>query len=178
MLKGFFTFSVIYWFFSIVSNFPAALTLLTIICLSAFLWWYKSTIHLTCKVFITKRTRETFTSAGAMSSLSCFEISFTIQVLYISETYAFAALLTLRSSSSNLLNRLWGMITISQSFLAQDSLKSSLPCPLNISIITSDIFCFGYAKFSLILSKYGKISYSKCSVTFYWFDQWFLVYVT
>ena len=79
--------------------------------------------------FITEKRRETITSGGAMPFLSCFEISFAFQVLYISETYAFVALLTVRSSGCNVLVKSCGMITISQLFLAQSFLKLSLSCP-------------------------------------------------
>ena len=65
-MKGFSTFFVISWAFSITSAIPTALKSLTIISLSAFKWWYKSTIYLACKDFITEKRRETFTSAGAM----------------------------------------------------------------------------------------------------------------
>ena len=110
--RGFSTFSVISLTFSIAS---AALTTSTIISLSAFKWWYKSTIHLECKDFI---TGELLTTGGSIPFLSYFEISFAIQMLYFSESYAFATLLRLRSSGWNVLVKLCCMITISQSFLA------------------------------------------------------------
>ena len=97
-MKGFSSFSVISWAFSISSNMPAAMSPLTIIFLSAFKWWYNCTVHLACKDFITKSRGETFTSGGAMPFLSSFEIQFAIQVSYFSKTFAFAALVTLRYS--------------------------------------------------------------------------------
>ena len=42
-------------------------------------------------------------------------------------------------------------------FLALSSRKSLLSCPLNVSIITSDICSFGYAILYQIWSKYGNI---------------------
>ena len=160
-MKGFSTFSVISraFYYTVVSSIApdilAAVNPVTIFPLSAFNWWHKSTIHLTFKGFINKRRRKTFTS-WSYAFLSCFEISFVKQVFYFLEMYAFATLLMLRSSGGNLLGKLCGMITMSQLFLAQSSLKSSF-CLLNVSIITSDICSFGYALFSLIWSKYGKM---------------------
>ena len=116
--------------------------------------------------FITERRRETFTSGGVMPFLSCFETSFAIQVLYFSETYAFAAFLTLRSSGWNLIVTLCDMITISQYFWSEVLSNHRCPTSFNVSIISSDVCSFGYAIFSLIWSQYGKIAFPKCAVAF------------
>lgn len=100
-MKEFFYLSVISWGFLIVSDISATLNPLTINSLSAFKWWYKPMIHLACKAFITERRREIFTSGDTRPFLSCFKILFAIQGLYFSETYAFGALLMLRSSGWN-----------------------------------------------------------------------------
>ena len=113
-----------------------------------------------------------------MPFLGYFKIWIVIQLLYFSETCAFATLLTFRSSGWNLLVKVCGMIISSQLFLAQSSVKSFLSCPLTISIIISNICSFAYPIFSLIWYRSGKIIFSKCSVAFNWFDHWFSVYVT
>ena len=164
---------MIYWACSIASYIPAALNPETIVSLSAFQWSYKSIIHLACNGFITKNRRETYTSCGAMPFLSYFKISFAIQLLYFSKTYGLAAFLALRSSAWNSLVKLCDMITISQLHLTPSSIKSLLSCSLNLSIITSDICYCGYAIFSLIWYKYGKTAFSKWSIAFNWFEEWF-----
>ena len=122
------TFCVISWAFSKASDIPTPLNTLTIISLSVFKWWYKSTIHLACMGLIIDKRRETFTSDEAIPFLKAID---------------FGALMTFRSSGWNLLAQLCSMITISKLFLAQNSLKSSLSRPFNVSIITSDVYFLG-----------------------------------
>ena len=82
------TFCVISWAFSKASDIPTPLNTLTIISLSVFKWWYKSTIHLACMGLIIDKRRETFTSDEAIPFLKAID---------------FGALMTFRSSGWNLL---------------------------------------------------------------------------
>ena len=108
----------------------------------------------------------------------CFEFFVCYPSFVLFRNVCLCSLLTLRSSGRNLLVKMCDMITISQFFLVQSSLKSSLSYHVNLFIITNNICSFGYAIFSLIWCKKRKITYSKSSVVFNWFHQWFSEYVT
>ena len=142
-LRGFSTFSTIFLAFSRASAISALLSPFIAISPSSLRVLYRLTIHFACSGLITESLRETLTSTAVFPPLNCFDTSLASQELYLSEVKDYEALLTLQSNGWSFFVKLWGIMTISLEFLAQDFLISSLSCSLNVSMIISDICSLG-----------------------------------
>ena len=85
-------------------------------------------------------------------------------VSVLNKKISFTALSKVKSNGWYLLVRLWGTITISHLFSEHNYFRMPLPCPLNVSIITSECCSCGNPFSSFTCCRWGNMISSNLSM--------------